>query len=171
MALKLKRSDERGLAVKPWGGEQVDVDRFWAEAWANLCRRQATLAKQFRLENANWAVDQDAGLIQFERADGALVTGPVQILGSWNPRSSLFTWGWDHPSVHTRLRADAERTRWFGDKHGLPELTDRQMQMTELDVWRLTAVAVKVNGAIGAYRGPTEGPIVFMTLGDLKVKE
>jgi len=27
-----------------------------------------------------------------------------------------------------------------------------------------------VNAAKAAYRGPTEGPVVFMTLGDLQVK-
>lgn len=172
MALKAaKRASGggRGLAFKAWGGELVDVDRFWAESWANLYKQQNALAKRLKLADAEWAVDQNAGLIQFERKDGTFVTGPVQIVGSWNPRTSIFTWGWDHPSVHTRLRADAERTRWFGDKHGLNELTERQLKISELDAWRLTAVAMKVNGALGAYRGPTDGPVIFMTLGDLKI--
>ncbi|MES1200675.1 MAG: DUF6882 domain-containing protein [Pseudomonadota bacterium] len=172
MAVKAeKRANGRGLAIKPWGGELVDVDRFWADAWANLYAQQSALAKRFKLADAEWAVDQQAGIIQFERKDGSLVTGPVQIVGAWNPRTSLFTWGWDHPSVQTRLRADAERTRWFGDKHGLNELTERRLKLSEMDAWRLTAVAMKVNAATGAYRGPTEnGPVIFMTLGDLKIK-
>jgi len=151
---------------EPWDGQRVDVDQFWAEAWADLHRRQSRLARELKIAEAQWAVHQDAGLIQFQRADGSLVTAPVQIIGSWNPRSETFTWGWDHPSVQPRLRADAERTRWFGDKHKLPELTQRSIKTTELEAWRLTAVALKVNAAAGAYRGPTDGPVVFMTLGD-----
>lgn len=157
--------------ASPWEGEHVDVDRFWAEAWVDLQKRQSWLAKKAGLANAAWVVDQPAGLIHFERTDGALVTAPVQIIGSWNPRSEVFTWGWDHPSVATRLRANAERTRWFGEKNDLQELTCPQVKATEAEAWRLTAVSVKVNAARGAYRGPTDsGTIVFMSLGDLKLK-
>lgn len=156
--------------AEPWQGENVDVDRYWAEAWADLQSRQAWLAKRAGLANATWVVDQPSGLIKFERTDGALVTAPVQIIGSWNPRTELFTWGWDHPSVATRLRANAERTRWFGEKNDLQELTLPQVKCSEGEAWRLTAVSVKVNAARGAYRGPTDGgPVVFMSLGDLKV--
>jgi hypothetical protein len=162
--------EDRSRALVPWGGERVDVDRFWAEAWVDLQRRQMLLANKLKIGKADWAVDQEAGLIEFAREDGKLVTAPVQIIGSWNPRTSAFTWGWDHPSVQTRLRADAERTRWFGEKHDLPELTERSMKMTEMDAWKLTSVAMKVNAAAGAYRGPTEGPVVFMTLGAPKLK-
>lgn len=171
---KKKRSSggSRAVAAKPWGGELVDVDRFWAEAWNTLYKQQLALAKKFKLKDAEWAVDQAAGLIHFWRKDGSVVSGPVQIVGSWNPRNGCFTWGWDHPSVQPRLRGDAERTRWFGDKHDIPELTARRLVMSEMDAWRLTAVAMRVNGAMGAYRGPMEnGPVVFMTLGELRVRD
>ena len=159
-----------GRALAPWGGERVDIDRFWAEAWVDLLNRQHALARKLRIGSAPWAVDQAAGLIQFERKDGALIAAPVQIVGSWNPRTGGFTWGWDHPSVQTRLRADAERTRWFGAKHDLPELTARALKISEPEAWRLAAVAMKVNAAHGVYRGPTDGPVVFMTLGEPRVK-
>src|SRR5512147_1480113 len=94
-------------ALVPWGGEQVDVDRFWAESWVDLLNRQRWLAKKLKLETAPWSVDQQAGIITFERKDGGLVTAPVQIIGAWNPRTEMFRWGWDHPMVQTRLRADA----------------------------------------------------------------
>jgi len=151
----------------PWDGEQVDVEHFWADAWQDLCRRQHALANQARLAHARWTVDQSAGLIQFERPDGRLATAPVQIIGAWNPANETFTWGWDHPSVRTRLRAFAERTRWFGQAHDLPDLTQSRVRLSESQAWRMTAVAMKVNGAVGAYRGPTEGPTIFMTIGEL----
>lgn len=169
----LLRAEKRAALPpgSPWDGQPVDIEQFWADAWRELHRRQAVLASEMGLANAQWEVDQQAGLISFERSDGALLTAPVQIVGSWNPKSEMFTWGWNHPSVMTRLRMVAERTRWFGDKHKVPELVAPQVKVSEADAWRLTAVAVKVNGASGAYRGPTEdGPVVFMALGDLKVR-
>lgn len=165
-----KKKTSTSHALVPWGGEKVDVDRFWAESWIDLLNRQSYLARKLKVGRSPWSVDQEAGLIRFDREDGALVTAPVQIIGAWNPRTSMFTWGWDSPFVQTRLRADAERTRWFGDKHDLTELTERSMKMSEMDAWRLTAVAMKVNASAGAYRGPTDGPVVFMTLGDLKIR-
>jgi len=158
-------------ALVPWQGEAVDVDRYWAEAWKDLKRRQTHLARRMKLTSAQWSVDQEAGLIQFERTDGALVTAPVQIIGAWNPETHAFTWAWDHPSVQTRLRADAERTRWFGEKHGLSDLTERTLHIGEQEAWRLTAVAMKVNAAAGVYRGPTDGPVVFMTMREPNVRD
>lgn len=158
-------------ALIPWGGEKVDVDRFCAESWVDLLNRQRWLSKKLKLEKAPWLVDQNAGLIQFERKDGATVLAPVQIIGAWNPRTQLFRWGWDHPMVQPRLRNDAERTRWFGDKHDLSELTERSLKMSEQEVWRMAALAMKVNGSHGVYRGPTEGPVIFMTLGPPKVRK
>jgi hypothetical protein len=158
-------------ALVPWSGETVDVDRFWAESWIDLLNRQRWLSKKLKLETAPWQVDQNAGIIQFERKDGALVTAPVQIIGAWNPRTEMFRWGWDHPMVAQRLRNDAERTRWFGDKHELPELTERVLKMSEQEAWQMTALAMKVNASQGVYRAPTEGPVIFMTLGQPKVKK
>jgi hypothetical protein len=94
----------------------------------------------------------------------------VQVIGAWNPRTQIFRWGWDHPMVQQRLRNDAERTRRFGHKHGLEELTTRALRMDERDAWRMAALAMKVNGAHGVYRAPTDGPVIFMTLGEPKVR-
>lgn len=168
-AKRAQRTPSRALV--PWGGEIVDVDRFWAESWIDLLNRQSWLAKKMKLETAPWMVDQNAGLIQFSRKDGAQVIAPVQIIGAWNPRTEMFRWGWDHPMVAQRLRNDAERTRWFGEKHELDELTTRALKLTERDAWQMTALAMKVNAAHGVYRAPTEGPVIFMTLGAPKVKK
>ncbi|MGE3251000.1 MAG: DUF6882 domain-containing protein [Hyphomonadaceae bacterium] len=164
---KLTRREE-SRALAPWGGEPVDIDRFWADAWRDLKRRQQALTREWGLAGAQWSVDQAAGLIHFERNDGALLVAPVQIVGAWNPNTHAFIWGWDHPSVQTRLRADAERTRWFGEKHGLAELTQPALFVPEQEAWRMAAVAMKVNGAAGIYRGPTDGPVVFMTMRDVR---
>jgi hypothetical protein len=155
----------------PWGGEHVDVDRFYAESWVDLLNRQRYLARKLKLETAPWFVDQNTGVIQFERKDGAMVTAPVQIIGAWNPRTQVFRWAWDHPMVSQRLRNDAQRTRWFGEKHGIEELTTKSLKMEEKEAWQMTALAMKVNGAYGVYRAPTEGPIIFMTLGEPTVRK
>jgi hypothetical protein len=148
---------------------QNDADRFWDEAWRDLNIRQARLADEMRLAHARWFVDQASGLIRFERADGSKLCAPVQIIGLWNRDTEVFTWGWDHPGVHTRLCAAAERTRWFGERRGFAELTEPILKASERDAWRFTSAAMKINDAAGAYRGPTQGPVVFMTLDEPKL--
>lgn len=175
--VRTKRSQSGGAArqpsraLVPWGGERVDVERFWAESWIDLLNRQRWFSRKLKLENAPWLVDQNAGVIQFERKDGALVTAPVQIVGAWNPRTELFRWGWDHPMVVQRLKNDAERTRWFGAKHELEQLTKNAVRLSEQEAWQMTALAMKVNASHGVYRAPTEGPVIFMTLGQPTVRK
>src|SRR5262249_55306914 len=152
-----------------WDGQVVDIDRFWAESWIDLINRQSWMAKRLKIAEAPWLVDQAAGLIQFDRKDGAIVRAPVQIIGAWNPKTTIFRWGWAHRMVEARLRRGAERTGWFGDKHEVAELTEKSLKMSEREVWQMTALALKVNAAHGVYRGPTEGPVIFMTLGQPKV--
>jgi hypothetical protein len=154
-------------SLEPWSGELVDVDVFFAQAWAELHARQDHLARKWGLAGASFAVDQDAGLIEFERRDSAVLRAHVQIIGAWNPDTEMFSWAWDHPSVHPRLRRAAERTRWFGERHQLPEMARLQAHASEADAWRFTAVAMKLNGAAGAYRAPSDGPFVFMTFSDV----
>jgi hypothetical protein len=65
-----ERADEpraQSRALVPWGGEQVNVDRFWAESWIDLLNRQRWLSRKLKLETAPWVVNQEAGIIQFER--------------------------------------------------------------------------------------------------------
>ena len=138
-----------------------------AEAWSELHARQDYLAQQWGLSGAAFAVDQDAGLIEFERRDGAILRAPVQIIGSWNPATSMFSWAWGHPSVHPRLRRAAERVRWFGERHELPEFYRLQTHASQSDAWRFTAVAMRLSSASGAYRAPSDGPFVFMTFSDV----
>jgi hypothetical protein len=165
-----RRRQEWAHSIPPaWDGEHVDVDTFWAQAWAELTARQAILSDRLQLASAEWRVDQNAGLIEFTRKDGIVVRAPVQIVGCYAPRLEAFIWGWDHPSVLPRLRQDAQLARQFGDKHNLPELTQRMVKATEAEAWHLAAVTMKISGAAAVYRGPAEegGPIVFMTLREL----
>jgi hypothetical protein len=154
---------------KPWGGEMVDVDLYLAQAWAELGERQNGLVRQLKLAKASWTLLPDAGLIEFVRRDGSVMRGPAQIVGAWNPRQGAFTWGWGAAEAPPRMLKAAERTRWFGDKHGLSELTGRTLPADEREAWRFAAVAMKVNAAAGVYRAPTANAVVFMTFDDLVV--
>ncbi len=155
----------------PWDGQIVDVDVYLAAAWAELNATQKHLARSGKLTHVEWEIDPDAGLISFSRQDGVVARAPVQIVGAWDPAKERFAWGWDANGISPRMRADAERTRWFGDKHCLREFTGPILPADEREAWRLASVAMKVNAAAGVYRAPTPRGSVFLTMGDVRVTE
>jgi hypothetical protein len=120
-------------------------------------------------EEKSWSVDQDQGLIQFVFADGIVATAPVQIVGTYNPQSGTFLWGWDHPSVAEPLRRAASLVRSYGAEHGVASFTTREVPCTEAEAWEFTAVAARLDSANGAYRADAGGPLVFMTFGEIKL--
>jgi hypothetical protein len=121
----------------------------------------------FHLDECRWDVDQDAGTITFTRHNGIEARAPVQIIGTFNPAENSWLWGWNHPSVVEPLQTHAETLRRYGEANGIAELATRRLQCTEEDCWRFAALACMMNEGQGAYRGPTEGPLVFMTYGAL----
>jgi len=123
----------------------------------------------WNLGKADWKVSQSEGQIEFTHL-GITAQAPVQIVGTFSPEDSTWLWGWDHPSVVPGLQEDARRVRAFGEEHRLLELTTRKLICTEQDAWNYAALACKLSGAQGAYRGPTDTALVFMTFGDVRLK-
>src|SRR5437899_2118720 len=47
----------------------------------------------WRLGEAAWNIDQNAGTIVFTRSDGIKATCPVQIVGTYNTKDRTWLWG------------------------------------------------------------------------------
>jgi hypothetical protein len=125
----------------------------------------------WRLGEADWSVDQDAGMIVFTRSDGVTATSPVQIIGTYNTEDGTWLWGWDHPSVVPALQDHAKQIRAFGEKHGIEKLTTKQLECDESEAWEFAALACKLCNAQGAYRGPAGTAMVFMTFGKVQLSK
>jgi hypothetical protein len=106
-----------------------------------------------------------AGAITFTRDNGIQARAGVQIIGTYNPQDRTWLWAWDHPSIAPPLRVHAQTLRRYGEENGIRELTTQKLTCAENDCWRFTALACLLNEAQGGYRGPTDGPHVFMTYG------
>jgi hypothetical protein len=125
----------------------------------------------WRLSEASWNVNQDAGTIVFTRPDGITATCPVQIIGTYNTEDGTWLWAWDHPSIVPPLQEHAKQVRAYGQRHGLDRLTTRKLACEESEAWEFTALACKLCQAQGAYRGPAGTARVFMTFGDVKLSK
>jgi hypothetical protein len=119
----------------------------------------------FGLGKAAWSLDLESGTIRFEAAGKPMATAPVQIIGTLDPVTGSWLWGWDHPSVPVPLRRAAGRLRALGAQRGIASFTERQVPATEDDAWSWTALAALLDGAEGAYAAPTDRARIFLVFG------
>ncbi|OYP31678.1 DUF6882 domain-containing protein [Rhodopirellula sp. MGV] len=118
-----------------------------------------------------WNIDQDVGDLVFSNADGAKAVAPAQIIGSFSTNDNSWLWAWDNPSISDDLKSHAWKLKEYGEKHGIEKLTTRKWTGTEGDAWAMVALAVRLCGAQGAYRGPAGPSYVFMTFGEVQISK
>lgn len=118
-----------------------------------------------------WNVDQEVGDLVFSNADGTQAVAPVQIIGSYSTRDNTWLWAWDNPSILEPLKQDAFKVKAYGEQHGIEKLTTRKLNSSEEEAWKLAALAVRLCGAQGAYRGPAGPSYIFMTFGEVELSQ
>lgn len=150
------------------GGDAIPPSDFVAQSLAGLQLQTAAHDAAWGIGSvARWNLDLAKGEISFVCADGRLVVAEAQIVGTFNPREQTFLWGWDHPSVPEPMRAHARLTREWAEQHKVSDWLAREVHCTEEDAWKFTAVTARLGEANGAYRAPSDGPLVYLTFGEL----
>ena len=100
-------------------------------------------------------------------------SAPVQIVGTTNNDDGSLPVGLGSPvraagTGRTR-RAGA---RAFGEAHGLPEYSNRKVECDDMRAWEFAAVAMRLGGASGTYRGQaSETACVWMTFGAVTLSQ
>jgi hypothetical protein len=113
-----------------------------------------------------WDLSQDSGQLVFTLPDMKAVC-PAQIIGTYNSEDHTWLWAWANPSIDDKLKADALKLRKYGEEHHIDRLTTRKWIGTEEDAWAMTALAVKLCGEQGAYRGPAGTTYAFIAFGEV----
>jgi hypothetical protein len=119
-----------------------------------------------------WDLDQEKGDLIFSFDDGIKAVAPAQIIGTYNSKDGTWLWAWANPSIDKALKKDAIKVREYGEKHRIEQLTKAKWAGTQEDAWAMAALAVKLCGAQGAYRGSAGAALyVFMTFGEVKLNK
>jgi len=116
-----------------------------------------------------WELNQDQGDLVFSNKDGMTATCPAQIIGSYDSVGRTWLWAWANPSVPDSLKTASLKVKEYGEKHQIERLTNPKWAGEEMDAWAMTALAVKLCGSQGAYRGPAGTTAVFMTFSAVKL--
>jgi hypothetical protein len=118
-----------------------------------------------------WDLDQDTGELVFSFPDGIKAVSPAQIIGTYNTRDHTWLWAWANPSIDEKLSADALKVRKYGEEHKIDRLTKSKWAGIEEDAWAMAALAVKLCGKQGAYRGPAGATHVFIVFGEVTLSK
>lgn len=142
--------------------EEPDWYPAWRhEAMHQLQAKNARLDEDFRLGGwERFDYDLDAGTLVFSDGGTAKVIADIQIAGSTSAAGGTWLWAWANSHWPPDRVADSDLVRTFGEEHGICELTHDYLEDEEGDLnalgWELTAVAVRLSEAVGAYRPPRD---------------
>jgi hypothetical protein len=134
----------------------------WYPAWREDALREL-MAKTERLKESHklgsWPrfdFAPEAGTLTFSDENGPQVIAEVQVVGSIN--SATWLWSWANPTWDDYCAGDMQRVRQFGEENGIGELTSGCLEDDDLNQlgWEMTAVAARLLGAVGAYRPPDD---------------
>jgi hypothetical protein len=114
-----------------------------------------------------WDFNQGSGQLEFSLPDGMKAVSPAQIIGTYNSEDHTWLWSWANSSIEEELQADARHLEKYGEEHHIDRLTKRKWVGTEEDAWAMAALAVKLCGKQGAYRGASGATKVFMVFGEV----
>lgn len=114
---------------------------------------------------------------RFNMAAGTLTLGDdlrwqVQVLGTQADESNTWLWAWANAAsnIPPALVRAAGAMRALGEQHGIPELTEPELPVTDdVNGHFLSMAASGALGARGYYRGPYDGGAVFLLITDAGV--
>lgn len=151
--------------------ENFDIDGYLEKASEHLKAQTRGHEELWRIGEARWGADQETGILTWSFEDGRKVEAPFQIVGTYNTASGTFLWGWDNPSVLESRAEDARAVQAFGKEHGIDFLQWRKLDCTEESAWELAALANLLCERQGVYGGPAGDARVFMTFGEVRVRD
>ncbi len=115
-----------------------------------------------------WDFAQETSELIFTFPD-KVVRAPAQIIGSFNGQDGSWLWAWANPSLLDPIKRDSIKVREYGEQHKIQRLITAKWPAEESDGWNMTALASRLCGSNGAYRGPAGATFVFFTFGEIQL--
>lgn len=131
--------------------------------------KRARAAERWAIGSADrWSADLAAGTISFVFPD-RVVTGQVELLGSYAIAAGTWLWGWANESVPESMTHASLEVRKIAARPGLELLAAAKLEMSAEVADDLANIAVEVGGLDGWYRGPSQTNYVYLGFRDLQV--
>lgn len=130
-----------------------------------LSSRQSAMSEQLQINNyPRWDYHQESGQLIFSGGELPDLVAEVEFVGTLSTVSDTWMWSWANFSLLEPVRSRIEAVRGHGEAHDYPHLTVPKWKADMYDGWHMTAIAVELLGAIGAYRAPSDNGYIFMAI-------
>ncbi|MFE0458569.1 DUF6882 domain-containing protein [Kitasatospora sp. NPDC058965] len=157
-----KRADRSNSA--PQGRDAEGLSSLLLQG-EDMIEQLADAHRSWGLGSADrWGLDQRTGVITWTFPDKT-ATAPAQILGSWSPSSSSWQWAWANPTILPELSRDSRVVSEWAEANGHGGLATPTIDADEQMAGVIAALAVRITGATGFYRGPGAKAVVVITFG------
>jgi hypothetical protein len=134
----------------------------WYPNWRHdavhmLQEKNARIDAEYRVrEWPRYDYDLKVGTLTFSDHGIPKVIAQIQVIGSTSDRAENWLWAWANSHWPAECTTASEIVRLFGEEHGVTELADGVVSRGDSDLntlgWALSAVMVRLTGALGAYR-------------------
>jgi hypothetical protein len=108
-----------------------------------------------------WFYDHGLGIFHFKSLNGKKLYFKYVDVGSFSTATNTWNWSWDNKSTPVLVSKALEKVRVFGEANKFENLTQGLINGDEYTGWAMTAIAVKLLSAIGAYRIPHEHLFIY----------
>lgn len=135
-----------------------------------LDKQQEKCERGFGLKQLNrMDYEQETGKMIFSEV-GVIprVVADFQIVGSLSARSLTWLWAWDNPYLIESTCRAVMKVKKFGKENAISKLTEPKWKATEKDAWEMTAIAVWLLKAKGAYTFLSDDIQVFTVFTGIK---
>ena len=119
-------------------------------------------------EYDRWDINQEVGDLVFLDDGIEKFICKVDILGSYSDVSGTWMWGWANKSLLEPLTIETLKVKQYGEKHQLEDLYSSKVEATETEAWAFGALANRILGGKGLYKGPTGNGFIIMMIKELK---
>ena len=155
--------------VSEAGTASVDFDLLLRSSMEELLHNTQFHQDAWLLGNEEqWNLDPGQAELTFS-FPGRVAVAPAQLIGTYDPQSTLWTWSWANPEVPENLAAHALYLKQYGEHNDIPRLTTPEWAGEETDCWYMAALACRLCGFQGAYRGPSDNQYSFLTFGPVQL--
>jgi hypothetical protein len=143
-----------------------EFDELIRESNERLAVCQQRLKAEFKLGSfKRFDLNQITSKLVFSDARGrAKVQADFQFVGTLSERPETWRWAWANDYLVPAMKRSSRKLRSFGERHGLARLVRDEWKADEQDAWNMTALAVNLLKAKGAYRAPFGGVRAFLLL-------
>lgn len=91
----------------------------------------------------------------------------IQAAGTTSEIDNTRLWSWANDSIPSNASAAMLDVRAYSQSGNLKEVLNASSPCDEYFGWAITAIAAKIFGAVGAYRCPNEGGLLYLVSTDI----